>query len=180
MRRPRLHRRRSLLFALLALALLAVPAAASAACKYADTLPRHGSDLAHARSAVLCLVNHERTSRHQKALHSNSTLRAVGTELARDMVKRHYFDHTTPGGRTFSDRLQDHDWSGRSAGENIAWGSGRLGTPANIVDAWMHSPGHRKNILTKSFRRAGVGIAIGAPERGVGAAATYSMDYDRP
>jgi uncharacterized protein YkwD len=159
---------------------LLAPAVATAACHHTHTLPRHTADVKRARTAVLCLVNKERTKRHLHALSRNSTLRAVGSDLAKDMVKRQYFDHTTPDGKDFGDRLRSHHWKGSSAGENIAWGSGSLGTPASIVKGWMHSPGHRANILHKSFRRAGVGIAPGAPEDGVGAAATYAMDYDNP
>jgi len=164
----------------LALAALAAPAAATAACHHTGTLPRNGAQLHAARTAVLCLVNRQRAAHHLHRLAANRTLRSVGADLAKDMVRRRYFDHTTPDGRTFSDRLRGHHWHGRSAGENIAWGSGGLGTPAEIVDGWMHSPGHRANILNPRFRRAGVGVAKGAPELDVGPAATYAMDYDAP
>ena len=43
----------------------------------------------------------------------------------------------------------------RGAGENIAWGSGYL-SPAKVVDMWMHSPGHRANILNGRFHYLGV------------------------
>lgn len=43
----------------------------------------------------------------------------------------------------------------RGAGENIAWGSGYL-SPERVVDMWMHSPGHRANILNGRFRYLGV------------------------
>lgn len=39
------------------------------------------------------------------------------------------------------------------AGENIAYG---YETPRALVSAWMHSPGHRANILSKHFHRIGV------------------------
>ena len=52
---------------------------------------------------------------------------------------------------------------GWSLGENIAWGSGRLATAAQIHRAWMSSPGHRANILQRSFREIGIGIETGAP-----------------
>ena len=40
-----------------------------------------------------------------------------------------------------------------AAGENIAFG---FETPRALVSAWMHSPGHRANILNRDFRRIGV------------------------
>jgi uncharacterized protein YkwD len=39
------------------------------------------------------------------------------------------------------------------AGENIAYG---FETPRALVSAWMHSAGHRANILSPHFRRIGV------------------------
>lgn len=158
-----------------------LPATAGAAtCKDADNRPTQTSDLAGAQIATLCLVNRERTKRGRKALKGNGTLKKLEASLARDMVKRRYFDHTTPSGRTFSDRLKSIGWRGSTAGENIAWGSGELGSPAEIVDGWMHSSGHRANILNPSFTRAGTAVILGAPQAGVDDAATYAMAYDRP
>lgn len=154
--------------------------ATAAACRETATRPASASDLPAARAAVLCLVNRERTRRGLKALRTNGTLGTVEAWLAKDMVKRHYFDHTTPSGKTFGDRLDDAGWHGSTAGENIAWGSGSLGSPAKIVSGWMHSSGHRANILNKAFTRAGTAIVLGAPQRGIADAATYAMAYDRP
>jgi uncharacterized protein YkwD len=39
------------------------------------------------------------------------------------------------------------------AGENIAYG---YETPRDVVRAWMHSEGHRANILSRHFHRIGV------------------------
>ncbi|HCF82769.1 MAG TPA: serine protease, partial [Ruminococcaceae bacterium] len=39
-------------------------------------------------------------------------------------------------------------------GENIAYG---YRTPAEVVEGWLNSPGHRANILTGSFTHIGVG-----------------------
>jgi uncharacterized protein YkwD len=43
-------------------------------------------------------------------------------------------------------------------GENIAAGTRPL-TPATIVGMWIQSPPHRENLLDRSFRRIGVGVA---------------------
>ena len=45
-----------------------------------------------------------------------------------------------------------------SAGENIAAGQS---SPQNVMDSWMNSPGHRKNILNPDFEYIGVGLARG-------------------
>ena len=46
----------------------------------------------------------------------------------------------------------------RTAGENIAKG---YATPQAVVNAWMHSPGHRANILNATYTRIGVGYVEG-------------------
>lgn len=41
-------------------------------------------------------------------------------------------------------------------GENIAAG---YATAGSVMKAWMHSPGHRANILKKGYRQIGLGLA---------------------
>ena len=48
------------------------------------------------------------------------------------------------------------DLQSGSVGENIAWGQK---TEADVVNAWMWSPGHRWNILGSEYRKAGFGMA---------------------
>jgi len=155
---------------------LAGPAAA-ADCQGADG-PADGPQAVH---ATLCLLNAERTSRGLQPLVQDGRLDAAARGFARDMVTRRFFDHTSPGGGTILSRLRAVGWlpaSGAwSAGENIAWGSGELATPERIVDSWMHSAGHRANILQPRFDEIGIGIAAGAPQGGVpGPAGTYVTD----
>jgi uncharacterized protein YkwD len=52
---------------------------------------------------------------------------------------------------------------GYTLGENIAWGTLWLGTPHAIVKAWMASPGHRANILNRSYRYTGIGVDASLP-----------------
>ena len=48
--------------------------------------------------------------------------------------------------------------------ENLAKG---LFSPAEVVDRWMNSSGHRKNILNPRFTRLGSGVAFGETAQGV-------------
>ena len=99
------------------------------------------------------------------------------------MVDSRFFDHTSPGGTTMLDRIRRTGYTsgarGWSLGENIAWGSGRLATAAQIQRAWMKSPGHRANILQRSFRQIGIGIETGLPVRlsASQSGATYTTDF---
>ena len=77
------------------------------------------------------------------------------------MVANRYFDHQSRDGRDVVDRIRatgyipsDRRWT---VGENLAWGTGTLATPRNIVAAWMNSQGHRENILRAEFREIGFG-----------------------
>jgi uncharacterized protein YkwD len=64
-----------------------------------------------------------------------------------------------------------------TVGENIAWGSGSRSSVRAIVNAWMNSSGHRANILSRSFRAVGIGIAYRTPANTGGA--TYTTDFGR-
>ena len=62
-------------------------------------------------------------------------------------------------------------------GENLAWGTGALATPASIMQAWMNSPGHRENILDPEYREIGIGVVAGNPSTATGAGATYANAF---
>ncbi|HEY6760383.1 MAG TPA: CAP domain-containing protein [Baekduia sp.] len=168
---------RRILPPLAAVLALLVAAPGALACAGDDAAP---SDPA-AAAATLCLLNQQRAAHGLGALTESTVLDRAATGFARDMVERRFFDHVSPGGGTMLDRLKSAGWApggSWSAGENIAWGSGSLATPASIVDDWMHSAGHRANILNGSFAAIGIGIADGAPQAGIrGEAGTYVTDF---
>ena len=168
-------RRRSIVAALVAaLVSLAVPAAASA-CPGAEEEPSAIS-LETTERATFCLINRERTTRGVRKLRRNARLDLASVRHARSMAARNFFAHGNFVGRIRSANYLRGARSWR-VGENIAWGSGTLGTPAEIVDAWMHSPGHRSNILNRGFREIGIGIATGTPNRSYGDGGTYVTDF---
>jgi len=148
-------------------------------CPNADLVPASGN-LARVEQATLCLVNKQRTRHHLSKLHLSHPLRAVARKYARQMVAQHFFEHVSPAGTTFVQRIQHstylHNANGWSLGENLAWGSGPLATPRKIVSAWMHSPGHRRNILDGSYSDAGMGVALGTPVSGT-PGATYANEF---
>jgi uncharacterized protein YkwD len=101
--------------------------------------------------------------------------------MANLMVKRRFFAHDTPDGRSVVDRVKPTGYiSGSwSLGENLAWGSGGFSTPTATVSSWMHSKGHRENILRGKFKDVGIGIRLGAPGQGLSGGATYVADFGR-
>jgi uncharacterized protein YkwD len=177
----RLRRVLGLLPLALVLSLPAAPASAGApACAASHASPSDASaqQLEH---TVLCLVNRERAARGLGRLRSNNKLDRAARGHSRHMVNANFFDHDSPSGASVLERVKRRGYNGRGGlmvGENIAWGSGSYATPAEIVDGWMHSAGHRANILHRAFREIGVGVALGAPRPVHGQpAATYTTDF---
>jgi uncharacterized protein YkwD len=163
---------------------LAAPgvASAAAACPGADLTPS-SENVSQIRTATLCLLNRERTRRGMKRLSESPQLRKTAENYSRTMVAQSFFDHVSPGGSTLLSRVKRstaylenvRSWA---LGENIAWGTGELATPAETMKGWMASSGHRHNILNRRFRHVGIGIALGAPVDAQGLpAATYTTDF---
>lgn len=157
------------------------PAAGSKLPKCADrNLVPTKANIHQAQEAVICLVNQERAKHGRRPLRDNHKLTKAAGRHSRDMVKRRYFAHDSPSGRDLVDRVMAAHWTKRNSswrvGENIAFASGDRATPKHIVGMWMHSPGHRANILDRHFREGGTGIAVGSPQSRHNGA-TYTMDY---
>ena len=98
---------------------------------------------------VLQLVNKERARVGARPLRLNDELLA-GAKIRAEEITRH-FSHDRPDGKSCFTVLRNRN---RTLGENIAAGNA---TPEAVVDQWMHSPGHRANILNKDFKELGVG-----------------------
>jgi uncharacterized protein YkwD len=158
----------------------ALPSAKTKRCVGADTMPA-GTNLPRIRRATLCLINVERKARGRRALRFNRSLAKAANGYAGQMVAKQFFDHVSPTGSTLVSRIEKTPYLKNVAkwtvGENLAWGSGDLATPRQTVLAWMHSPGHKRNILEKRFREAGIGVSLGVPEPGVGPGATYATEF---
>jgi uncharacterized protein YkwD len=156
----RLPRVATLAVALVAVA-AALPAPAHAACANANAAPGSAGD-AELRRAVRCIVNEERTRRGLRPVRAQRSLGEAARGHARDMVRRGYFAHEREGS-TLRSRLDDAGWDGHNAGETLAYGCGSVGVPRAIVDGWLGSDGHREILLSRRYRRAGIGLATGMP-----------------
>ncbi|MEU6218479.1 sigma-70 family RNA polymerase sigma factor [Streptomyces sp. NPDC047022] len=108
---------------------------------------------------VIALVNKERATAGCAPVTANSRLRDAAQKHSDDMAARNFFDHTNPDGAGPGDRINAAGYHWSTYGENIAMGQQ---TPASVMDSWMHSPGHRANILNCSFKELGVGVHKGS------------------
>jgi len=177
--------------ALPAAAASAAPSAPRAHAARRGCLPARGR--LHTRRSVLrsqrrllCLMNRARARFGLRPLRRNRCLHRVAARHAHDMVHRRYFAHTTPNGWTPGRRARASGYVPRRArwlvGENIAWGVAGAARPRWVVRAWMHSPPHRHNILSRRFRDVGIGVARGVPVRGfrhVPLRATFSVEFGK-
>jgi uncharacterized protein YkwD len=168
--------------ALLAGVLLAAPPAlAEQACPASNATPASATKREIVR-ATLCALNRERAHHGLRRLSLDKRLSRAARRHARDMARRNYFSHDTLGGGTFVDRIRAEGYlkGARSwvVGENLAWGSRGFSRPRVIMRMWMKSPGHRANILNRSFRQIGIGVAYDAPVvHGGKPAGTYATDF---
>jgi len=104
---------------------------------------------------VLQLINKERAKKGCAPLTMNSQLSAAAKGHATAMAKQNFFSHKGKNGSTLRSRATKAGYKGRKLGENIAAG---WPTPAKAVSQWMNSSGHRKNILTCSFKETGIAM----------------------
>ncbi|MCB0342517.1 MAG: hypothetical protein H6626_02370 [Pseudobdellovibrionaceae bacterium] len=104
---------------------------------------------------VLNLVNEQRQLNGVPALGLRSHCINEAQSHAQDMAVNGFFSHDNPiTGETTRDRMVRFGISG-TWGENIAWGQR---SPQQVMDAWMNSDGHKRNILNSSFKSIGVGF----------------------
>jgi uncharacterized protein YkwD len=75
------------------------------------------------------------------------------------MLEKQYFDHVSPTGEKASDIAQKVGYRYKRIGENIA--SASFLNNQKVINGWMQSPGHRKNLLSGQFEEIGVAIAKG-------------------
>ncbi|WP_226576545.1 SafA/ExsA family spore coat assembly protein [Halobacillus litoralis] len=116
------------------------------------------SDIKSVESQVIDLTNQERAKNGLPALKANWQLSRVARYKSRDMANKGYFSHNSPTYGSPFEMMRNFNVSYNRAAENIAAGQR---TPQEVVNGWMNSPGHRKNILDPNLRQIGVGYAQG-------------------
>ena len=122
------------------------------------------ADLKAVQTTMLRAVNELRAAQGRAAMALDDRLSAAAQDHAADMLARVYYDHRSPEGGSPRDRALAAGYQGSgTVGENIAKGPF---TPSEVVERWMNSSGHRRNILRPGYRRMGVGVAFGENANG--------------
>lgn len=110
--------------------------------------------------AIINITNANRTKiNNVPFLEENYILNQIAQRRLNDMFENQYFAHKSPAGVGPADvaKLAGYDYV--ILGENIAMGEYK--NELDLVEAWMNSPGHRKNILNPTFKEIGVAVRKG-------------------
>lgn len=103
---------------------------------------------------MLTMMNRERKKAGFGLLTADEELARVARDHARDMLERGYFSHYTPEGLSPFDRMEEAGIVYQFAGENLAFAP----DVEIAMEGLMKSPGHRANILSPNFKKAGIGV----------------------
>jgi uncharacterized protein YkwD len=158
------------------LALVALAVAASAPSATAMNLERLiaptevcadqtdlGASVAAQEQAMRCMSNFARERMGMGQLGDAADLNRSARDKSDDILRCDSFSHYACG-RQFTYWMQRVGYIPAQcwrAGENLAWGTGDLGTVRAIFRAWIHSPEHRENILGP-YDQIGVALAVGS------------------
>jgi uncharacterized protein YkwD len=126
------------------------PRVESASARSSDAVDRAPRTPQQVRAAVVRLTNQARDRRDRRPLTRRPCLDAVAQRWARHMARTGKLVHND------FDNVRAACNREFGGGENIAMG---YQTPRTVVSAWMHSAGHRANILRRSNDWIGVGAA---------------------
>ena len=107
---------------------------------------------------VVALTNQIRAQNGLTPLTLDLKLNASAEAHSQDMAIQNYFSHQGRNGSLPWDRMRSQGYTYSRAAENIAFGQS---TPEQVVNDWMNSEGHRRNILDPNLKDIGVGYYNG-------------------
>lgn len=148
------------------------PSATPAGCSYSGN--------ASFENQVVNLINQERQNHGLSPLSQHASLRTAARRHSQDMACNDHFSHTGTDGSTLGSRLSSAGYSYTWAAENIAASSSQSFSPGAVVNRWMNSPGHKKNILSGKAQHIGVGFRYAGDGNAGDFDAYYTADFGRP
>lgn len=87
-------------------------------------------------------------ARHGLApLGTDPTLTRIARGHAEDMTRNRFFGHVSSDGRTIADRTRQANYRYCHVAENLAMGQGSF---EEVLDQWMNSPSHRRNLMQRN------------------------------
>jgi len=110
-------------------------------------------------NGIVAHTNAQRIQNARAPLYDSVKLDASAKIKADDILANQYFEHVSPDGKSVSDLVNAQGYAYVKVGENLALGG--FTDDADVVTAWMNSPGHRANILDGTYTEIGIGVARG-------------------
>ena len=116
-------------------------------------------NLAAVRAELIRDINAQRAGNGMAALAPSPQLAEAAQKHACDNAGHNKMSHAGSDGSRFGARIRRAGYSYGKANESVGYG---YRDPAAIVQGWMNSDGHRRNILASGTRDIGVGMAMGS------------------
>lgn len=100
------------------------------------------------------LTNQKRIESGASALKVDHRLEKAALAKAQDMFSKNYWAHYAPDGSTSPWKfIIEAGYTYKFAGENLAKD---FNTSVSVVEAWLASPSHRANLLSRSYQDIGI------------------------
>ena len=115
-------------------------------------LPEPGNNADYFERRVFELTNIERVNRGINPFQWNDSLTYISRQHSKDMAANGFMSHAGSDGSSPWDRMDRAGIPFGAAAENVAEGQR---TPEEVVNSWMNSEGHRRNILSEHFTEIG-------------------------
>jgi len=105
---------------------------------------------------VFVQTNFERNNYGLGSFSRSSQLDQIALQKLNDMATQNYFAHVSPQGLDIGDVASRAGYQYAVIAENLALGD--FLSEADLLSAWMASPGHRANILNGNFTHLGLAV----------------------
>jgi hypothetical protein len=119
-------------------------------------LPHSLTAASLAPEKIISRINLVRSENKLPSLSENNLLAEAAANKLQDMISNDYFAHQNPQGKMAWDFMVASGYIFQYAGENLAMD---YLNEKELVQAWMESNTHRKNILNEDFQDTGVAVA---------------------
>jgi uncharacterized protein YkwD len=147
-------------------------------------------DLHLLNAAVFFSTNKLRDEKRLKQLSFSAALRDAAVAHTQQMIDKKFFNHynnKTPKLHLPDERMRMFGAQCRACGENIDWnnipmpsGTSYIALADKLVDAWLHSPPHKKTMLSKEYSHLGCAAVFEAKDKNgvryVKATQDYSLE----
>ncbi|HSJ26342.1 MAG TPA: CAP domain-containing protein [Longimicrobiales bacterium] len=117
---------------------------------------------AHVADGMTTELNRLRAARRLQTLRTDPALVRAATDYAAELATRRTLDHHSPvpGRHTHTQRIDHAGGRWQRAAENLASTYGEAAeVPAKIIEMWLGSDMHRRNLLEAEYTHTGAGIA---------------------